>query len=282
VSKEAPSPRPQAPASPTPATGVKRPAGARAARSKAARENPHAAHLKEHFERLQHGVTGLADPSDVYLGHEQGEGFWELLGFRLTGNSATVLGAVRFQRHDLPGHTHARESVGAYLTWPPTPAATDAHAPPPGHLAVLLPRFHNAPGAFLGRLREGKVPVPVHLATDTIEAAFDFRAQNPSALDSVKRRAGALRPHYLRTTAGHVIRGRSLGLGGSGQGPRFVAVTEAEQLTAHGAQPLPTVILNRSFIALAVQVEDEETRMAAPNWLPFLPASGNERHLLLG
>jgi hypothetical protein len=78
-----------------------------------------------------------------------------------------------------------------------------------------------------------------------------------------------------------VIRGRSVGLG-SGHGPRFIAVTEAEQLTAHGAQPLPTVILNRSFIALAVQVDDEETRLAAPNWLPFFAAAGTERHLLLG
>jgi len=277
-------PAPKPPGSPAPATPTAqapRRAPPSKGREQAPGEHPHAAHVREHIERLRQGFTGLADPGEVYLGHEAGEQFWELLGFRLHAHPTAVLGAVRFQRHDIPGASHARESVSAYVTSPPTPPVSDAHAPPPGHLSILLPRFHRTIPAFLKGLRNGEVPVPVHVSPEIVEVAFDFRTQNPSGLESVKRRAAPLRPHFFRTTAGHVIRGKSVGLGAGSARP-FVAITEAEQLTGRGTHPLPTVIVNRRFIALAIAAEDEGTRLAAPNWLPFLPSGGTSKHLLLG
>jgi len=45
--------------------------------------------------------------------------------------------------------------------------------------------------------------------------------------------------------------------------------------------PLPTLIFNRSYVGMAVDITEEAPRLAAPNWLPFLPASASQESLLL-
>lgn len=241
-------------------------------------ESPHVAHVKAHLKRLTGGLSALPGAETLYLGHEDQDHFWELLGFRVTGHPAVMLGAARFQRHDCPGVEHSRESLAAYLTAPPAPMGSPFGPARAGEISLYLPRWHERIPGFLERLRGGPDHAPVHLHPALIQVAFDFRMANPSGMETAKRRAGPMSPFLFRTTAGHVLRGDS-----HGPGPRggFVAITGCEQLGSTGRRALGAVMLNSIFIALAVPLEDEKTRLAASNWTPFLPATASRRHLLV-
>lgn len=245
-------------------------------------DTPHLQHVQEHLARLRDGVATLARPEDVFLGPEEADHFWEVIGLRLRGHPTVVLGAVRFQRHEYPGTPYARESLAAYLTSPPAPMASSFGAANAGEITAYLPRWHESIPGFLARLRDGPDHAPVFLDRDVVDAAFDLRMTNPSGMEAVKRRAGPMDPYLVRTTGGHVLRGRSHGTGPNpGHDARFVAITACEQLTPKGRTRLPSVMLNREFIAMAVALTDEKTRLAAPNWTPFLPVTASKRHLLM-
>ena len=245
-------------------------------------DTPHLNHVKEHLARLKRGVASVARPEEVFLGPEDGDHFWEVVGLRLRGHPTVVLAAVRFQRHDYPGTEHARESLAAYMGSPPAPHASARGAAAAGQITAYLPRWHESVPGFLARLREGPDTAPVHLDPGVVDVAFDLRMTNPSGMESVKRRAGPMALHLLRTTSGHVLRGRTHGTGSNpGHEGRFVALTSCEQITAKGRTPLPAVMLRRDFVAVSVRLEDETTRLAAPNWTPFLPVTASRRHLLL-
>jgi len=238
----------------------------------------HLRHVVEHIERVRSGHTITPNPGAVYLGGDDGDHFWELVGLRLVGVPTVVLAAMRFRRHDLPGIDHARESLASYLSSPPSPRHTDE----PGAVPVLLPSAREKIPTFLAGLRAGRVVPPVHIDPAHIQLAFDFRMHNPWAVEAFKRLVGPLRTVTFRTVDGHLVKGKSRTVHpASGCLDPFVAVQSPVQLMGAGVLPLPTMIFSRSYLGMAIDTTEEAPRLAARNWLPFLPASASQESLLL-
>lgn len=86
----------------------------------------------------------------------------------------------------------------------------------------------------------------------------------------------------MRTARGHVVRGMSHELIQPGHGDRFVAVGDPVQLTPRGKISLPSLAINRSFLAVSADITVQKTRLAAKNWAPFSATTAEKRHLLLG
>ena len=244
--------------------------------------NNHIRHIKEHFARLRQGYSTVSDPEAVFLGHQDGEFFWELIGMRLSGHPAPILGAVRFRRHDFPGVAFARESLAAYLTRPCDQPSGVPYRGAHGGIAVLLPRSREDVSAFLRGLRAGRISKMVHLDPALIDVAFDFRMHNPYGLEALKRKASPLERRLFRTAHGHILSGFSHDPGDTAIPEDFVAIREPVQHSAKGSVPLPALAVRSRFLALSVDVSDEATRLAARHWVPFAPASAATRHLLLG
>lgn len=240
---------------------------------------PHIRHVRAHLERIAGTETTAPDPRKVFLGPDDGAHFWEVVGFRIRGVPSLVLGALRFQRQELPGREHARESLSAYLSAPPPPLVTRQGAARSGEISAFLPRWSETVPEFLDRLRAGVETDAVHLRPDLIEVAFDLRKDNPGAYESGRQRAGPLVPHAIRTGDGHVLYG--LARYQAGDPDAFVALTQVQQFAPRQKISLPAIMVNREYISAMVVLSDEPTRMAAAQWAPFLPATANERHLLL-
>jgi len=242
--------------------------------------NKHIQHIKEHFARLRQGYATVSDPESVFLGHQEGDFFWELIGMRLSGHPAPILGAVRFRGHDFPGVSFARESLAAYLSHPcdqPGVSPAGLH----GGLAVLLPRSNEEIPSFLRGLRAGRIPKPVHLDPGLIDVAFDFRMHNPYGLEALKKKAMPLQKRLFRTAQGHILSGFSHDPVGSPTHDDFVAIREPVQHSPKGRVALPALAMHSRFVALTLDISDEATRLAARHWVPFTPASAAIRHLLL-
>ncbi len=237
---------------------------------------PHFEHVRTHLDRVRYGHMVIPDPETVYLGRDEGDHFWELIGLRLTGCPVVVLAAFRFQHLDLPGIAYARESLATYLSALPTPRATDEV----GTVPALLPHHDMQIPQFLRGLRAGRAVTPVSIEPTRIEVAFDFRMQNPTVVPDLRASAQPLRDHYYRTMDGHVFRGRSHEVPAGETGDRFVAVQTPEQLMPHGVFPQPTLIVNRRYLALRVDTTEEAAAASARNWVPLLPENASPRHLL--
>ena len=63
-------------------------------------KHPHFEHVREHLERVRDGYAYIPDPEQVYLGRQEKDHFWELVGLRLQGCPVVVLAAIRFERLD--------------------------------------------------------------------------------------------------------------------------------------------------------------------------------------
>ena len=256
--------------------------GATPPKAAAATHAAHLAHARQHLERLSQGVTALGDPQRVYLGHEHGDFFWELIGFRLVGHPSLIFGAVPFRRTDLPGIEYGRESLASYLSAPPAAGWGDRMMAPPGAIPVILPRAHDTIPSFLKGLRGGRSTQSVSVDPARIEVAFDLRLHSPAAVASLQRRAGPLRAHLIRTVEGHVIKGRSHDPSdGPGQPRPFVAMCDAEQLAPRARYRLPNLALHRSFLGVSADVGARDRQLTSVHWVPFLESSANGRHLLL-
>ena len=83
------SPRPKLPRKPK-----SKSAGTEAAKAQLSQvlEN-HVSHIKAHLERVREGHSIVNEPEKVYLGHTEGESFWEVLGLRLAGHPLPILAA---------------------------------------------------------------------------------------------------------------------------------------------------------------------------------------------
>ncbi|HUP52473.1 MAG TPA: hypothetical protein VM198_08355 [Longimicrobiales bacterium] len=229
-------------------------------------KHPHFEHVREHLERVRDGYAFIPDPEQVYLGRQENDNFWELVGLRLQGCPVVVLAALRFERMDRKGVADSRESLAAYLSTQ-TPGSADAR-----RLTALLPHKDQKIPQFLAGLRAGREFAPVSIDRVRVEVAFDFRADNPSAVKGLRDAASPLRSHYYRTSRGHVLRGESHELKPvEGSEHRFIAVRSPEQLLPQGIIHLPTVFMAHRFIGLQVDVSDEGARLAVRNWVPFLP-----------
>ncbi len=230
-------------------------------------KHPHFVHVREHLERVRDGYSFIPDPESIYLGAVEADHFWELIGLRLQGCPVVVLAALRFERQERPGVPDARESLATYLSTNPDPAAGDS-----GKLTVLLPHKDQEIPGFLSGLRQGRAFAPVGIDRLRVEVAFDFRADNPSAVRDLREAATPLKTQYYRTTAGHVVRGEShqVETPFGSPGARFLPVRSPEQLLPQGVIKLPTLFVAHRFIGLQVDVSDEAARLAVRNWVPFL------------
>lgn len=239
---------------------------------------PHIEHVHAHLERVRYGHLVDPSPETVYLGAVEEGHFWELVGLRLAGCPVVVLALLRFQRLDLPGILHARESLSTYLSNLPTPRSSDEA----GTLSALLPRHDQGIPFFLKRLQGGLAMNPVSLDPARVEVAFDFRLQNPTLIADFREGAGPLRDHYYRTLDGHLLRGRSHEIPATAPEDthRFMAISSPEQLTPNGVYPLPTLFVNRRYLALRVHAGTREELAAVTNWVPFLPASASTESIL--
>ncbi len=238
----------------------------------------HIDHVQAHLERVRYGHLVDPTPENVYLGAEEEDHFWELVGLRLAGCPVLVLALLRFQRLDLPGIAYARESLAAYLSTLPSPRSIDEA----GALTAVLPPCSQGVPFFLKRLRAGARMTPVNLDPARIEVAFDFRLQNPYLIPDFRAGAGQLCDHYYRTVDGHVIRGRSHAIPATAPEElhRFATISSPEQVTPMGVYPLPTLFVNRRYLTLSAKVETREKVAAVMKWVPFLPASATPESIL--
>ncbi len=237
-------------------------------------KQPHFEHVKEHLERVRDGYSFIPDPESVYLGRQEDDHFWELMGLRLQGCPVIVLAALRFKREERMGVPDARMSLASYLSSNPDPQAPEARP-----LTALLPNKDQEIPAFLAGLRAGREFAPVSIDRLRVEIAFDFRADNPAA---VREAATPLRSHYYRTVSGHVFRGESHQVVSPLGAPvaRFLAVRAPEQLLPQGVIALPTIFVAHKFIGLQVDVTEEAARLAVRNWIPFLSGTASREGLI--
>ena len=128
----------------------------------------------------------------------------------------------------------------------------------------------------------GKEFAPVSIDRLRVEIAFDFRADNPSAVRDLKEAASPLKSHYYRTVSGHVFRGESHQVEApvSSNAARFLAVRSPEQLLPQGVIRLPTLFVSHRFIGLQVDVTEESARLAVRNWIPFLAGTASREGLI--
>ena len=240
-------------------------------------KQPHFLHVREHLERVRDGYSYIPDPESVYLGKVEEDHFWELVGLRLQGCPVVVLAALRFERQERMGVPDARESLARYLSASPDPASGRD-----GRITALLPHKDQEIPAFLSGLRAGREFAPVSIDRLRVEIAFDFRADNPSAVRERKQAAPQLRTHYFRTVSGHVVRGESHVVEAPIGAPtaRFLAVRNPEQILPKGVIRLPTVFIAHGFIGLQADVTEEAARLAVRNWVPFLGGVASREGLL--
>ena len=240
--------------------------------------HPHFDHVQAHLDRIRYGHLVDSSPDSLYLGAQEGESFWELVGLRVTGCPVVVLALLRFQHLGLPGVPNSRESLSSYLSNLPAPQAADEI----GALSVILPPRDQGIPLFLKRLRAGIRVGLVTLDPARVELAFDFRLQNPTLVADLRDEAQPLRDHYYRTVDGHLFRGRSHEIPATvtGDHHRFVAISSPEQLTPQGTYPLPTLFVNRTYLALRARARTVEELAALKNWVPFLTDAANPGSLL--
>jgi hypothetical protein len=238
-------------------------------------KKPHFVHVREHLSRVRDGYSFIPDPEAIYLGRQEENHFWELIGLRLQGCPVVVLAALRFERQDRVGVPDARESLASYLSSDESPGGS-------GRLTAILPNKDQDILAFLSGLRAGREFCPVSFDRMRVELAFDFRADNPSAVRGLKEIAAPLRQHYYRTVSGHVFRGESHQVETLVGGPeaRFLAVRAPEQLLPQGVIRMPTLIVAHRFVGLQVDVTEEAARLAVRNWVPFQSSTASREGLI--
>jgi len=239
----------------------------------------HVDHIRQHLKRVEAGHVAVPDPGAIYLGHREHGRFWEVIGLRLNGHPAPILGAVPFREHDLPGVQNSREPLSSFLSLTQGSRRAGPTGGPSGWIPVLLPRVREPIPAFLQQLRAGNVPKPVLVDPATVEFAFDFRFGNPFAMAKLRK---PLLRHLIRTARGHLISGYCHDpMDGGVNSEEFISIKDPIQHTAQGSRRLIPLAIRKSFINLMVDISDDGTRMAAAHWVPFSPATATSQHILL-
>jgi len=226
---------------------------------------------------VRDGYSFIPHPESIYLGGQEADHFWELVGLRLQGLPVVALAALRFRRLERKGLPDCRESLARYLSASPELGGAE---PEDRHLVALFPNKDQPIPQFLAGLRAGKECTPVRIDRLRVEVAFDFRADNPAATRA-GRASAPLKRHYFRTVEGHVLRGESHEVGSTPPGGhRFLAVRGPQQLLPHGVIHLPTLFIAHRFIGLQVDVTEEAARLAARSWVPFLSTTAAKESVI--
>jgi hypothetical protein len=255
----------------------------------AAASDRHLDHVRGFLQLLELHRTGdesvraQRPPPSLYIGREaEGEPeFTELIGFRLRGDDSIQLGMVTFRRQG-GGGPHARRSIGSYLARPPKRLAMEGVSAPANLLEVSVPARGESIPRFLDRVRKGDQPRRLHLDVRLIDFAFDFRMDNPSPEKQLEVHRKPLGQHVLRTVAGHLVSGRSLGLMGQlHRGIDFFMVTDTVQHLPDRDIPLPSLAINRLFVSVETEIEEGDTLEGWIRETHILDRSrASDRHLL--
>lgn len=240
-------------------------------------------HLLRVARERESAFGSAPTPPELFLVHEEERALWELVGFRMRGCDAVVLGAMRFRRQARGTDPYARRSLANYLCSPPKEVGVDRTPRPAGLLELRLPGAEETIDAFRRRMAAGGASEAVFVDVEMLDFAFDFRLTNPSTQRVAHGGSPAEAQHLFRTTEGHVISAVAAGLHvrlhreGS-----FVALRDAVQHTARGAEPLPTLIMHRSALVLAAPMRSKAERDALLATVPLRAAAACARPLLAG
>jgi hypothetical protein len=232
--------------------------------------------------RRASGENKLTSP-EMFLLRDDQKTFWELVGFRLKGCRATLLGAFRFQRQPSASNPHARRPLTYFLSQPPKDIGVSATARPAWLIEVLLPQPGETVAAFRERVREDRSVQIAFVDANLLEFAFDFRMENPSAERERGAQLSSPRAHLFRTVHGHILYGTSHGLHARlHQTSQFITFHDGRQYTPSESFGLPTLSLNRSLVGIDAHIgtgEDVVTWLDAS--MPFSRGAAEATHLLL-
>lgn len=232
-----------------------------------------------YLKRLLEGTADPAGPGEfLYLARGTTEGFfWELVGLRVKGLTRALVGAVHFQSQTRERSTFARRPLGHFLSSPPQNIALDRASYPADLIEVRVPCRGESLPDLLGRLKQGEPTGTLYLDAEMIEAAFDFRAQNPSL-----ERPRAARPVgqrlVVRSREGHVLSGVTTNLSARLRSEhQFVALAGVEQWLPEGKLRLPTLVLHRRTLTMLTEIPEGEEGLL-PH--PFDRTRANASHIL--
>lgn len=223
----------------------------------------------------------MASTPELFLVRDEGESFWELVGFRTRGFGGVLLGALRFPRQPDRFQPFARRALDHYLSSPPKEIGISATPRPAGLLEVAMPEPGEDVPAFQRRMASGVPSRKMFLDSDLIEFAFDFRTADPTVAGPGVR--PATETHIFRTVRGHVLSGTSPGLHVKlHQGAQFLPIRDVSQHTQRGADGLPPLVVHRAFLTLDVRLGAGETVAdLLTRVVPILPESAEPRSLLI-
>lgn len=233
-----------------------------------------------YLERLLAGTDAAAAPADfLYLVRpEEGNGFWELIGFRVAGLSRALVGAVLFQNQTREAGRFARRPLGHFLSSPPQNIGLDRSTYPADLIELRVPRADETVPDLLGRLKRGEPTETLYVDADMLEIAWDFRRENPS-LERPRMAEGPRQNLLLRTREGHVLAGRSANMTSKLRSNRqFLALTAVEQWLPDRNLPLPTLVVHRRYLTMVAETPDSGRPEAMP--LAFAADTINPFHLL--
>lgn len=233
-----------------------------------------------YLERLLEAARAPGSSGEfLYVTRTEGQpGFWELLGFRVTGMSRALLGAVHFQPQTDDPLLFARRSMAHFLSSPPQTLGIDRATYPADLLDLRVPQAGQTVPDLLGRLKRGEPAATVYLDAAHVEIACDFRPENPSLMREQKGEAG--KRLLFRSREGHVLSGVTANLSTRlRRAGAFIALTEVEQVLDGRTLALPTLLVHREFLTM---LADAPAAGIAPGAVPaaFSPATANPFHLL--
>lgn len=237
------------------------------------------------FIRSRHGEHGgrggsVELPAESYIGNSSADEFWELIGFRIWGHPYVLLAAVKFVRHGGAMVEHGRESLPFYLSR----RAGGEHGHGHSHqwLEVIFPGSDEPIPTFLHALRGRDERPIVRLDPNCLQFAFDFRTVNPSTLSKIQPEHVHPRPTAFRTTEGHVLMGTTKNLSKKLQAsPEFLVLLDPVQRTARAAHAMPTLVLQRSFVAASAEAPEAEDDQSLERLTPFSSGLAASRPLII-
>jgi len=233
-----------------------------------------------YLKRLLESTQEPSGPGEfLYLARSATEGFfWELVGFRVAGLPRALVGAVRFQAQSRDRSSFARRPLGHFLSSPPQSKSLDRASYPADLIEVRVPRQGESLPDLLGCLKRDEPAGTLFLDAEIIDAAFDFRAQNPS-LERPRLAGGSGQRLVVRSREGHVLSGVATNLSARLRSEhQFVVLTGVRQWLPEGQLRLPTVVLHRRALTMLTEIQDGEEDAPLPH--PFDRRLANPAHIL--
>lgn len=244
-----------------------------------------------HLRMLLHAVERLRSdprlppsftmPERIFLARSEPEHFWELVALRLQGHPSLIFAAVRFRRQSKERGDWARQSLVSYLSSPAREIGVAETPLPPNLIELMIPETGESILAFLERAREGGSCRRILVDREVVELALDLRLDNPSRHRPTGGEIlGSDSLHLFRTVEGHILSAYPHRLNRKlMRSEDFLALLRATQHTATTDRPLPTLVVNRSFLTMVARVEGELAGWMAHS-VPFLGDLANPKHLL--